>query len=161
MDIFESDKLFLRTTAFILILIGVISLLRLGICMLIHQQVCPDQWVDLFGGIKSKSAQLARVNIPITLLLIGVGLRQFHWWSWLMSSALSVLLCCFFSGIAALMVRYIIKSNKIQSQAFKQWDFLESIYLNSAFAILLGLLTFYLLSKPVRALYWPRNEESF
>lgn len=162
-DIFSSDQRFLAATSTFMIAIGLGGLLLVLLCRVVGMGVCNLDWVPLFGGYDEFRADLAAINLPLALLIMGIGLRLYTPFGWITCQLLLLLLGTGFSLLAwHLNGRLASYWQEVETQAYSggQHPVIESIVVNTALAILAIVLFLYLLLPGPRKLFWIRKEIS-
>ncbi|MEZ4774681.1 MAG: hypothetical protein R3D00_15960 [Bacteroidia bacterium] len=159
-DIFESDHAFIEVMSTALLLTGIVSLLFVLMCKVLHWNVCDLKWIPLFGGFELGRADLLAINLPLALLILGIGLRLYTGFGWATCLILLTILAGSFSAIAWKLVgSWDEYTRKVMEREILPQDYplLESIVVNIVFAIVCFLGVTFLLLPSVRKIYWGKN----
>jgi hypothetical protein len=156
-DIFESDQAFVGVVSTILLVTGVFSLAMILFCKVFAWGFCDMKWIPLFGGFDLGRSDLLAINLPLAMLILGIGLRLYTVFGWATCLILLWILAGSFSAIAWKLYQNLdelalrIAQNEINPE---NYPITESIIVNISFGILCVLGIFYLLTPSVRKLYW-------
>ncbi|MDX2250405.1 MAG: hypothetical protein SF052_26725 [Bacteroidia bacterium] len=159
-DIFESDHAFIEVVSTVLLAIGIFSLSFVLLCKAFLWNICDLKWVPLFGGFELGRADLLAINLPLALLILGIGLRLYTGFGWVTCLTLMTILMGSFSAIAwKLIENWDEYARKVMEKEILPQDYpiLESIVVNIAFAIVCFLGVSYLLMPSVRRIYWGKK----
>ncbi|MCB0847116.1 MAG: hypothetical protein KDE26_27885 [Bacteroidetes bacterium] len=156
-DIFESDQAFVGVVSTILLAIGLFSLTLVLLCKAFQWGFCDLEWVPLFGGFELGRADLLAINLPLAMLILGIGLRlntAFGWATclillWILTGSFGAIAWKLYQNLDEFHLRVV--ENEILPQ---NYPIVESITVNIGFAILCVLGIIYLLTPSVRKLYW-------
>lgn len=159
MGIFESDRVFIGWTSIILLVLGLTSLILVLSCRMFDfsSDLCSATWVPLFGGFQIFSNDLASVNLPLAMLILGIGLRLPTGFGWATCMVILALLTFLFTFMGIWLFRRLddyyesIASNQIFPQ---DHPVIEGIVMNAGLGILCFLGMVYLLMPTVRNMYW-------
>ncbi|GAB4420726.1 MAG: hypothetical protein OHK0039_34660 [Bacteroidia bacterium] len=163
-DIFESDQAFIRFVSTLLLLLGSASLVLVLLCKVFHWGLCEVRWVPLFGGYDIFSEDLAAINLPLAILIIGIGLRLPTGFGWSTCVVLLWILMSLFGFISYWLSTELSDyyARIADNQLFAaDYPILESIAVNAGLAILCFLGLIYLLQPPVRRLYWGKKQAPY
>ena len=159
-DIFESDQLFIGWASLTLLVIGMLGLASMLFCKLTTFGWCDSTWIPLFGGFQIFQNELATVNLPLAMIILGIGLRLPTGFGWTTCVLLLTLLCTLFGFLSYWLLSKLdsyqakIASNEILPQ---DYPILESIVVDVFFVGLCVLGLIYLSQTSVRRLYWQQN----
>lgn len=159
-DIFESDEAFLETASVVLLVLGISALVFVLLCKGFHWGFCDLKWVPLFGGFDLFRADLAAINLPLALLILGIGLRLQTGFGWSTCVILLWALASIFSFMAYWLWGQLgeyYQQLEGQQIVAKDYPIVESIAVNVGFSILSLLGIIYLMLPSVRKLYWKRR----
>jgi len=160
-DMFSSDQRFVAAASGFLLILGGSMLAIVLICRIFDWEIYANQWIPLFGGFDVFREDLAAINLPLAMVILGIGLRLHTLFGWLTCVGLLTLLT---AGFTALAVRLRQELEAYWQQATTQPNLasehpvLESITVNIGLAILCLLLLVYLLIPRVRRMYFSRNQ---
>ncbi|RMG59807.1 MAG: hypothetical protein D6722_21745 [Bacteroidetes bacterium] len=162
-DIFDSDQAFIQAASRVLLLVGGIVLSLVLLCKVFGLGLCDLQWVPIFGGFDVFREDLAAVNLPLAMIIIGVGLRLhsgFGWSTciillWVLASLFGFM--CFWLYGQLDLYYFQVAGKQIQAA---DYPILESIAVNAGLAILCLLAIIYLMLPSVRRLYWQPKPHS-
>lgn len=157
--IFESDRMFIGWASVLLLIVGIFSLILILSCRFFGSSwgLCEATWVPLFGGYQLFSEDLASINLPLAMLILGIGLRLPTGFGWSTCMIILSLLgfLFFFMGIWLIRIldeHYLrIASNQIFPE---DYPVTESIFTNFGLGIMCLIGIVYLLLPSVRKLYW-------
>lgn len=156
-DMFHSDHVFLRVASGTLAILGGISLLFILGCRLLGAEGCQLDWVPLFGGFDVFRRDLASINLPLAMLILGIGLRLYTPFGWTTSALLLLLLC---TGFCLLAWRLSQELDTYWAMAAAQPEqaiehpVMESIAVNLGLALFCLIFFIYLWLPKVRKLFW-------
>ncbi|MEZ4826743.1 MAG: hypothetical protein R3C61_10695 [Bacteroidia bacterium] len=161
-DIFESDQAFIETMSAVMLFTGIFSLSFVLLCKGFGWGICDLKWVPLFGGFELGRADLLEINLPLALLILGIGFRLYTGFGWATCLILLSVLAGSFIAIAwKLIGSWDEYTQKVLAHEILPQDYplLESIVVNIVFAIVCLLGVIYLLLPAVRNIYWgkPQN----
>lgn len=158
-DIFESDKAFIEVSSRVLLILGLSVLLLVLACKLLNLGICHLRWVPLFGGFDVFREDLAAVNLPLAMVIIGVGLRLYTGFGW----STCIILLWVLTGLFSFMTYWLTTQldayyAQIAAEQISAADYpiLESIAVNCGLALLCLFAIFYLMLPSVRRLYWQK-----
>lgn len=160
-DMFSSDPHFVMAVSGFLLVSGGGMLIFVLLCRLIGLDVCSLDWIPLFGGFDVFREDLAAINLPLAMLILGIGLRLFTPFGWI---TCTVLLGILTTGFCILAYRLSQELDAYWQSAIEQpslvqdHPLVESIITNLGLALLSLLLTIYLLSPNVRRLFWFKHQ---
>jgi len=161
-DIFSSDQQFLAATSTFAIIVGLLGLTLVLGCKVLGLAICDLDWVPLFGGFDVFRTDLAAINLPLALLIMGVGLRLYTPFGWITCQILLLLLGTGFTLLAwQLNAELSTYWQQVAEQPLlaERHPVVESIVVNTCFALLSALLFIYLLLPGPRKLFWTKEEE--
>lgn len=95
------DHKFLDTVSAILLGVGLVMLILGLSCKVFSWSYCSWQLVPVFGGDIRFPADISAVNLPLALLVIGLGIRLFSSYGWWIITILLMVLLTFFGFLTA------------------------------------------------------------
>lgn len=162
-DIFESDQAFIEVASIVLLVVGLISLTFVLLCKFFGWGVCDLKWVPLFGGFNLGRADLLAINLPLALLILGIGIRLYTGFGWTTSLLLLLILSISFGSIAwKLISSYGEYTERINANEILPQDYpiVESIAVNLVFGTVCLLGIVFLSLPSVRKIYWRPTKDS-
>lgn len=156
-DMFASDQRFVAVASSFLLILGGGLLALVLLCRLVGWDLYANDWIPLFGGFDVFREDLAAINLPLAMVILGIGLRLYTPFGWLTCVGLLTLLTV---GFSALTWRLRQELDTYWQQAAQQPDLvrdhplLESIAVNLGLAFLCALLWVYLWFPRVRRMFW-------
>jgi hypothetical protein len=159
-DIFSSDQRFVAATSGFLLLVGGVMLGLVLLWRLFGWELYANDWVPLFGGFDLFREDLAAINLPLAMIILGVGLRLYTPFGWLTCVMLLSLLCVGFSALAWRLRQELEaywQQAIQQPQLAQEHPLFESIATNIGLAFLCALLLTYLWFPRVRSMFWPKR----
>ncbi|MEM7656396.1 MAG: hypothetical protein AAF399_09730 [Bacteroidota bacterium] len=161
-DIFDSDQLFIGWASFLLLLCGLLGMTVMLLCRLTNLGICESTWIPLFGGFQVFRTELATVNLPLALIILGIGLRLPTGFGWTTCVLLLSVLGGLFGFLSYWLWRQyaVFQSQVAENQILPQdYPIFESMAVNIGFAILCLAGVWYLFLPNVRRMYWQRNAQ--
>ena len=158
-DIFSSDQIFIRVASGILIGLGLGSLLVILVLRLVGAEALEIDWVTIFGGFEIFRRDLAAINLPLAMLILGIGLRLHTPFGWFTCLILLFGLLAGFSLLAWRLSRELESYWTMVAQdpnLAASHPLLESIAVNIGLAILAFSFLIYLFLPSVRKIFWSR-----
>lgn len=157
LDIFESDRAFIAFAGSVLVGVG-LPLFILGLsCKVIEWGYCQVNVVPLFGGIHEIRPDLTNIILPMAMLIIGISMRLFSVFGWLISLFTLIMLNALFIRMAwwlnTNLPDYLMLAAQ-QDAAITEYPFIESLIMNFCFAVLTFGAIVYLILPTVRRMYW-------
>lgn len=92
----DSDQTFLETSSAILLGVGLVMLILGLSCKVFSWSYCSWQLVPVFGGDIRFPDDIASINLPLALLVIGLGIRLYSPYGWWIITILLMVLLTFF-----------------------------------------------------------------
>ncbi len=150
-DIFASDVAFLSFGGAMLTGIGLVMLILSLICTLggggtlCNLQLIP--FPRLSGELNLLNQDFISINLPLGMLIVGIGLQLFTRLGWTVSLVILVIFALIF-GMA------LFAHQAEWRQMGMEYIYIQAAILQSCFLLLIAGTIFYLLSPQVRKLYW-------
>jgi hypothetical protein len=154
---FSSDQRFVAAASGFLLIVGGGMLAVVLICRIFDWEIYASNWIPLFGGFDVFREDLAAINLPLAMVILGIGLRLNTLFGWLTCVGLLSLLTV---GFTALAIRLRQELEAYWQQATAQpalvgdHPVIESVVVNFSLAFLCALLLLYLLIPRVRQMYF-------
>lgn len=95
------DQNFLETSSAILLGVGLVMLMLGLSCKVFSWSYCSWELVPVFGGDMRFPDDIASINLPLALLVIGLGIRLYSPYGWWIITILLMVLLTFFGFLAA------------------------------------------------------------
>ena len=155
-DIFNSNELFIQRASMMAIVVGIMGLAGTFGCRFFGWGICEQNLVPIFGDFDGFREELARINLPLALVILGIGLRLYSRFGWLTCSALLLFMGLGFTYISYLMwAKYFEFSRVLAQTTFNQVPhaILESIFVDTILALLCWGGFVFLMTPSVRRLY--------
>jgi len=156
-DMFSSDLVFLRVVSGTLIAVGAGGLLVVFGGQLLGLDWTTWDWVPMFGGYDIYRRELAAINLPLAMLILGIGLRLYTPFGWATCMVLLVLLLAGF-GLLSWRLSHELggywQMVAETPEVARQYPLVESIAVNLSLAVLVLAFIIYLLLPQVRRLFW-------
>lgn len=149
-DIFASDVAFLSFGGAMLSGIGLVMLVVSLVCRLRGGNLCELDLVSfprLSGEMHMLNQDFISINLPLGMLIIGIGIQLFTRLGWVVSMAILIIFALIFG-----MAMYAHQSDLLIMG--RDYIYIESAILHFCFLMLTLASLFYLLSPQVRKLYW-------
>jgi hypothetical protein len=157
---FSSDQRFVAAASGFLLVIGGGMLGVVLICRIFDWPIYANHWIPLFGGFDVFREDLAAINLPLAMVIIGIGLRLHTLFGWLTCVGLLTLLTAGFTALAVRLRQELEaywQQTTTQPHLASEHPVLESIAVNIGLAILCFLLLLYLIMPRVRGMYFSRG----
>ncbi len=156
-DMFHSDHVFLRVTSAGLIVLGLSALVITLVARLAGLGQGPLDLLPIFGGYDVFRRDLATINLPLALLILGIGLRLYTPFGWITSTVLLAGMMLGFSLLAWRLGQEVPSYYELAaahpSQALEH-PVLESIAVNIGLTMFCLVFFVYLWLPKVRRLFW-------
>lgn len=150
-DIFASDVAFLSFGGSMLSGIGLVMLILALVCRfgsgggLCELDLVP--FPRLSNELHLLSQDFISINLPLGLLIIGIGVQLFTRWGWIVSITILFIFALIFStAIYAHQAEFFAMG--------RDYIFIKAAILHFCFMLLITSSILYLLSPQVRKLYW-------
>lgn len=95
------DQTFLETVSAVLLGVGLVMLVLGLSCKVFSWSYCSWQLVPVFGGDMRFPDDIASINLPLALLVIGLGIRLYSPYGWWIITILLMVLLTFFGFLVA------------------------------------------------------------
>lgn len=163
LKIFRSDREFILFFANILLFGGFFSLFVALFCRILHLEICRELLVPMFGGFDVIRHELALFNLPLAMIIIGIGLRLFSPFGWFTCLALGSVLALSFGYLAFLLGNNLdIFVGRVAQNtfSFSEHPVIESMFVNGLLALICSLFVIYLALNSTRSLYFIDKKSS-
>lgn len=160
-DIFQSDQAFVNFASTWLLGISLPFLLMGISCQFFSWAYCEWQLVPLFGGLNRFRPEFSTIALPMAVLIIGMSLKMYTYFGWMVSLMLLTCLDTLFISLAQVLSGNLQKISAIAGQgtiSITIAKYRESIIINYAFAIVCTGAVIFLILPSVRKLYWKAFE---
>ena len=151
-DIFSSNELFIHRASFTAIIVGALGLLGTLACKFAGWGICDQNLVPIFGGFDVFREELARIYLPLALLILGIGLRLYSRFGGLTCSALLLFMGIGFSYFAFLLWRQY--PMLLEMSSMRNHPVAESILVDFCLALLSWGGFLFMMIPSVRRLYF-------
>jgi|GEM_PF-2952496 len=162
-DIFASNHAFIEFVSTLLVGLGSFALFLTAACYFTDFYFCGLEFLSLFGDLQEGNEVLMSVNLPLTMVVIGVGLRLYSFFGWLVSFLLTSVLCFFFGSLTCILSFSLYKSLlrfEAGGPAVLLFPNIESIITNAGLGLICLLGAVYLCLPSVRQLYRPSPQQT-
>lgn len=100
-DQLSPDLRFLETASALLLGVGLVMLVLGLSCKVYQWSYCSWQFVPVFGGDMRFSDDIASINLPLALLVIGLGIKLYSPYGWWVITILLMVLLMLFGFLVA------------------------------------------------------------
>lgn len=159
----QTDYIFLRVSSSLLVLLGLTGTLVGLFFYGFSWNLGAHHVIPIFGGLEVFQSDLALVNFSLALLILGIGLKLFNVFGYITSVVLLSLLTIVFSWLARILFSQLdMYLAHAASGSFDpiRYPLIESVILDGMLALFCFVAIIYLLSSPVRKLYFNLSPDS-
>ncbi|MEO0897048.1 MAG: hypothetical protein AAFY71_11655 [Bacteroidota bacterium] len=156
-DFFESDRQFVLTLSTYLLVGGLIVLLVSLIGRFLLPAVFDGNFLPVFGGFQVFRKELTMFNLPMAMMILGIGLRLFTFFGWLTCVVISTILSIGFGYLAFLLytsLETLIGRANQSSFSFEEYPVIEAISIDVMLALIFAVFLLYMILPSTRKLYF-------
>ncbi|MCI4670189.1 MAG: hypothetical protein MRZ79_18785 [Bacteroidia bacterium] len=155
LKIFRTEKNFIQFFSGILLVTGFSTLFFVLLFMLIERGESRELFIPIFANFKFIRKELALFNLPLALIIIGIGLRLYSALGWYTTMILTGVLTFGFAYFSYLLSTDAgILLNREIGSVMNPHPISESIAINSLFALIGVFFLIYLSLPSTRKLYF-------
>jgi len=158
------DKTFLETVSAVLLGIGLVMLILGLSCKVLTWSYCSWQIVPIFGGDLRFSGDITAINLPLALLVIGLGIRLYSPYGWWIITILMMVLLTFFGFLGAFHFGnwpYTeLSDGAWERVVFHLNPFADALITSVICELILVFGFFYWWSPKIRSFYFQQNQYS-
>jgi len=161
--IFDSERSFVLFLANLMLFVGGFPLAWVLLCRISGASICEGTFVPVFGGIEFIRKELALFNLPLALIILGIGLRVFSVFGWLTCIALGAVLLFSFSYLFYLMnnsLPIFMEQATQNGFSLSGHPIVESMYINAILALISFFFLLYLSLPGTRYLYFQSQKSN-